>query len=224
VVAEAEEYAADGFPRALARGARLTAEERSAAVAKVAALTGLSEEYLDRVDLRVEHVRFYTELLRSRRRTVGRLDGRFLGWDPDYGSERWSDDPFLNAIMGPYTAAFNHYVRAELEYSNDLPYEILNMRVHPWSFKEFEGQHVIVADKLSAALRANPHMRVYVACGYYDGGTPHFAAEHTFAHLAIPAELRGNVEFAYFESGHMMYIHEPSRLDQSAQLAAFVTP
>ncbi len=223
VVVEAEEYAADGYARALARGARLTAEERAEAVARVAALTGLSEDYVDRVNLRIEHIRFYTELLRSRRRTVGRLDGRFLGWEADYGTERWANDPFINAIMGPYTAALNHYVRAELEYRNDLPYETLNAAVLPWSFKEFEGQHVQVADRLSAAIRTNPHMRVYVACGYFDGGTPHFAAEHSIAHLAIPDELRGNVDVAYFESGHMMYIHEPSRLEQSAQLAAFVT-
>ena len=49
-----------------------------------------------------------------------------------------------------------------------------------------------------------------------------YAAEHTFAHLAIPAELAGNIEFSYYEAGHMMYLHEPSRLAQSAQLAAFV--
>jgi carboxypeptidase C (cathepsin A) len=81
---------------------------------------------------------------------------------------------------------------------------------------------VHVADKLSAAMRANPHLRVYVAAGYHDGATPYFAAEHTVAHLHIPAQLRGNLEFAYFEAGHMMYLHDPSRLDQSAQLARFV--
>ena len=80
-----------------------------------------------------------------------------------------------------------------------------------------------VADKLAAAMRANPHLRVYVASGYYDACTPYFATRHTFAHLAIPAELRGNVEFADFEAGHMMYVHEPSRLTESAQLAAFVS-
>ena len=95
--------------------------------------------------------------------------------------------------------------------------------MHPWSYKEFEAPHLYVADKLAEAMRANPHMRVHVACGYYDGATPYFAAEHAFAHLAIPAELAGNIEFAYYEAGHMMYVHEPSRLDQSAQLARFVT-
>ena len=78
-----------------------------------------------------------------------------------------------------------------MSYRSDLPYEVLTDRVQPWSYKEFEGAHLFVADKLAAAMRANPHMRVHVACGYHDGATPYFAAEHTFAHLAIPARAGG---------------------------------
>lgn len=219
---EAEEYAARDFPWALARGQRLTAEERADAVAKVAALTGLSEDYVDRVNLRIEHVRFFTELLRDRRQVVGRLDGRFVGWDPDSGRERFTADPSMSAIVGPYTAALNHYVRAELGYENDLPYEILTSRVHPWSYKEFEGAAVSVTGKLASAMRANPHLKVHVAFGYYDGATPYFAAEHVFAHLPIPPELRDSISTAYYPAGHMMYVHEPSRIRQSADLAAFV--
>ena len=72
-----------------------------------------------------------------------------------------------------------------------------------------------------ASARAKT-VRVHVACGFYDGATPHFAAEHVFAHLAIPAELRSNVEFRHYEAGHMMYVHEPSRIRQSADLAEFI--
>jgi carboxypeptidase C (cathepsin A) len=222
VLAEAESFAERDYLWALTKGARMSAEERADAVTTLARLTGLSVDYIDRVDLRIEHVRFFTELLRSRRRTVGRLDGRFLGWDADYGYERWSADPSMDAIMGPYTAAFNHYVRAELTYRNDLPYNILTDKVHPWSFKEFEGQHITVADRLAAAMRANPHLRLYVASGYHDGATPYFATEHTLANLAIPAELRQNIRVEYFEAGHMMYVHEPSRVAQSHHLREFV--
>jgi carboxypeptidase C (cathepsin A) len=222
VLDEAEDYAARDYPWALARGSRLSAAERAAHVARVAALTGLTEDYVDRVNLRPEHIRYFTELLRSRRRTVGRLDGRFTGWSDDYGREHWTSDPSIDAITGPYATALNHYVRGELEYHSDLPYEVLTSRVQPWSYKEFEAAHLYVADKLAAAMRANPHLRVHVACGYHDGATPYFAAEHTFAHLAIPPELAANIEFSYFEAGHMMYVHEPSRLEQSRQLARFV--
>jgi carboxypeptidase C (cathepsin A) len=224
VLTEAEDYATSEYPWALARGSRLTGAERSAAAARLAALTGLSADYLDRVDLRPEHVRFLTELLRDQRLVVGRIDGRFTGWDTDYGREQWSEDPSIAAIIGPYTAALNHYVRDELGYESDLPYEILTDRVRPWSFQEFENQYVFVQDKLAAAMRANPHMRVHVDCGYHDLATPYFAAEHSFAHLQVPAELAANVDYSYYEAGHMMYVHEPSRLAQAATLARFVTP
>jgi carboxypeptidase C (cathepsin A) len=223
VLAEATAYAARDYPWALAQGNRLTAEERADAVATVARLSGLSEDYVDRVDLRIEHVRFFTELLRHRRRTVGRLDGRFTGWDPDAAREKWEFDPSMAAIMGPYTAAFNHYVRDELEYTNDLPYEILsNAAAESWSYKEFEAKHVTVADKLATAMRTNPHLKVHVASGYYDGATPYFATESSLARLAIPDELRANIEVEYYPAGHMMYVHEPSRIQQSADIAAFI--
>ncbi len=223
VLAAAEAYAEREYPRVLGRGGRLAADERTAAAARLAELTGLTPDYLDRVNLRPEHVRFLTELLRDRRLVVGRIDGRFTGWDVDYGRERWSADPSMSAITGPYTAALNHYVRADLGYASDLPYEVLTDRVRPWSYAEFENQHVFVLDKLAAAMRANPHLRVHVDCGYYDAATPYFAAEHALAHLDIPPELAANVSYGYYEAGHMMYLHEPSRLAQSEQLARFVT-
>lgn len=223
VVREAEAFAERDYPWALARGARLTPEERTSIVERLASLTGLSADYVDRVDLRIEHIRFFTELLRDRRQVIGRLDARFTGWDADYGREHFSEDPSFSAIMGPYTAAFNHYVRADLGYANDLPYEVLSLNVHSsWSYKEFEGKHISVADKLSAAMRSNPHLQVHVAFGYTDGATPYYAAEHTLAHLRIPEALRGNVSRAYYSAGHMMYVHEPTRIQQSNDLARFV--
>jgi carboxypeptidase C (cathepsin A) len=224
VLAEAEEYAAKDYPTVLARGSRLSTEERAAAAATIARLTGLTEDYVDRVNLRIEHVRFYTELLRDKRMVVGRLDGRFTGWDQDYGRERFTEDPSSSAIMGAYTAALNHYLREELGYANDLSYDILSLKVNSsWSYKEFENTHVTVTDKLSTAMRANPHMKVHVASGYHDGATPYFSTEHVFAHLAIPDELRANIETVYYEAGHMMYVHEPSRIQQSKDLADFVS-
>ncbi|MBA3875931.1 MAG: peptidase S10 [Anaerolinea sp.] len=223
VLHEAEAYAAGDYPRVLARGHRLSPAERRAAVAKVARLTGLRREYIDRVDLRVEHVRFFTELLRDRGLSVGRLDARFTGSEPDGGRELFSADPSYSHIAGPYSAALNQYVRTELGYENDLPYEILAGPVNEaWSYREFEGRSVSVVGQLGAAMRANPHLKVHIACGYYDGATPHFAAEHVAAHLPIPGELRANVELAHYEAGHMMYVHEPSRIRQSAALADFL--
>lgn len=222
VRAEAEDLASRDYLWGLARGSRLTPDERADLVRRIAAVTGLSEGYVDRVDLRIEHQHFFRELLRDRGQIIGRLDGRFTGYEADDAGERTSYDPSNIAIHGPYSAALNHYVRQELGYECDLPYEILTGRVHPWSYAEFEGRAVSVSSMLGQAMRHNPHLQVYLACGYYDGATPYFAAEHAFAHLSIPEHLRSNIETHYYEAGHMMYVHEPSRREQSADLAAFV--
>jgi carboxypeptidase C (cathepsin A) len=222
VVADAEEYAARDYRWVLAQGDRLSAKDRAAAVKKIASLTGLSEDYVDRADLRIEHWRFFGELLRERGLTVGRLDGRFLGPAASGIAENMDADPSMDAISGPYSTAYNHYVRHELRYVNDLPYEQISSRVHPWSFKDFEGRPIDVSPQLERAMRANPHLLVHVAYGYYDGATPHYAAEDVLAHLKLPDSLRANIEHAYYEAGHMMYVHEPSRLQQSKDLAGFV--
>jgi carboxypeptidase C (cathepsin A) len=223
VLAEAEEYAARDYPWALSRGARLTAAERAEHVTRLATLSGLSEEYVDRCDLRIEHVRYFTELLRDRRLAVGRLDSRFTGPLHSGTAETWDGDPSMDAISGPYAAAWNHYVRGELGYSSDLAYTLLSERAHSeWSYQEFEGKPVDVSAKLARAMRANPHLRVHIAYGYHDGATPYFGAQDVVAHLDIPESLRGNVEHAYYEAGHMMYVHEPSRVQQSRDLADFI--
>ncbi|MGH3508931.1 MAG: S10 family peptidase [Nocardioidaceae bacterium] len=222
VLADAEEYAARDYPWVLSRGNRLTAKERAKAVATVARLTGLSPDYVDRAELRIEHMRFFTELLRDQRLSVGRLDARFTAPAASGIAESMDADPSHDAISGPYAAAFNQYVRSELEYENDLPYEQISRRVHPWSYKEFEGRPVDVTPLLERAMRQNPHLRVHVAYGFYDGATPYFAAQDVVAHLQLPEELRANIEHHYYPAGHMMYVHEPSRVQQSKDLAAFV--
>lgn len=224
VLAEAEEYAARDYPWALSRGSRLTAAERAEHVSRLAAITGLSEAYVDRADLRIEHVRFFTELLRDQGLAVGRLDARFTGPLAHGNAETWDADPSMDAILGAYSAGLNHYLREELGYHSDLPYTASSSRAHTeWSYKEFEAKPVDVSAQLSRAMRANPHLRVHIAYGYLDGATPYYGAQDVVAHLDIPADLRDNIEHAYYEAGHMMYVHEPSRLQQSRDLAAFVT-
>ncbi len=222
VVAEAAAYAERDYPWVLSRGARLTATERADAVATLARLTGLSEDYVDRADLRIEHWRYFGELLRDQRLTVGRLDARFTGPAESAIAESMDADPSMDAIDGPYAACVNHYVRTELGYESDLPYAHITAKVHPWSYKDFEGRPVDVSPRLERAMRANPHLLVHVAFGTYDGATPPGASEQVLDHLRLPASLRGNIERAYYDAGHMMYVHEESRLRQSADLADFV--
>jgi carboxypeptidase C (cathepsin A) len=221
VVAEARAWA-DEYRGILARGQSIDPETRAAAAAKIASLTGIEEDYVDRANLRLEHTRFYAELLRAKRLVTGRLDTRFTGPSDNYIREQMPYDPFLSATFGPYTAALHHYLRGELEYENDAIYEVLSRKVQPWSYKEFEGQAVNVADKLATAMTLNPHLQVHVAMGRYDGGVPVEAVEYSLDQLTIPASERARIETKTYPAGHMMYVHEESRIAQSADLADFV--
>ena len=219
---EAEEFSAGPYRTALAAGRRLPARERAAVVRTLARLTGLSEAYVDGADLRIEHWRFCTELLRDRGLAVGRIDGRFTGPLRSPIAENMDADPSDDAMAGPFTAAFHHYLRSELGSTQDLAYEVSANEVKEWSYKEFEGKPIFVADKLERLMRANPHLRVRIEYGYYDLATPYHAAENMVAHLRLPDEAFERIEHEYFETGHMPYLHEPSRKRELASLAAFV--
>ncbi|WP_309571176.1 S10 family serine carboxypeptidase-like protein [Deinococcus sp.] len=222
VLAEAEAFADSEYASALHLGARLSEEERDGVAQTYARLSGLSVDFILRSDLRVTLARFRKELLRGQGLTVGRLDSRFTGLDRDSAGGEPSDDPSMTAILGPYTAAMNHYVRAELAFESDLPYEILTGRVRPWSYKEFENTHVRVSDTLREAMHQNAHLKVFVASGYYDFATPYHATRHTIDHLALHPSLRGNVREAFYEAGHMMYVHGPSLEALAAELRDFL--
>ena len=219
---EVEEFALRDYASALLKGDALMPEERAIVVEKLARYTGLSPAFLERTNLRIKDQHFFKELLRERGQTVGRLDSRFVGLDRSGVTETPEYDPLLTNVMGPYTAGFYDYVRSELKFEADMPYEILSEKVHPWSFKEFEGQAIYVAETLRKAMTVNPHLKVFVANGYYDLGTPYFATEYTFSHLGLNESLRGNVSMAYYEAGHMMYIHLPSLEAMKRDLAEFV--
>lgn len=222
VLAQAREYAEGDYLLALSRGHRLPAAQRRAHAERIAGLIGVSADWVERAGLRIEHQRYYTELLRAQGLVVGRLDTRFTGPASMGSPEVAGEDPSYSAISGAYSAAWNHYVRAELEYESDVPYTQLSFAANAeWSFKEFVGKPIDVTGQLAEVIRSNPHLRVHVAYGYYDGATPFAGVEDSLAHLDVPSTAM--IEEAYYEAGHMMYVHEPSRLQQSADLAAFIT-
>lgn len=204
-LAEAEHWVTTEYQVALAKGDTLTASERQATLEKLARYTGLSKEYLESTDLRVEIMRFCKELLRSDRRTVGRLDGRFKGLDEFARSERPDFDPSMAAIRPPYTAALNDYVRRELGYKSDSEYYILGGGIGPWDWGR-ENQYADTAESLRSAFAKNPWMKLFVGFGYYDLATPYFAAKYTLSHMNLDPSVKSNITEAYYEAGHMMYI------------------
>ncbi|MFO7543861.1 MAG: peptidase S10, partial [Trueperaceae bacterium] len=222
LLAQAEAFLHETYAPALLRGDLLPEDERASVRRELAQLTGLSETYIDATDLRIDIFRFTKELLRDQGRTVGRIDSRYTGVDRDAAGERFEFDPSMAATQGPYTATFNDYVRGELRFVSDLPYEVLANLYESWSYKDVENRYLNVAETLRKAMSINPHLKVHVANGYYDLATPYYATLHTFAHMGLTPEARKNVSMSFYEAGHMMYVHRPSLLVLREALAAFI--
>ncbi|HLX24992.1 MAG TPA: hypothetical protein VKR38_16710 [Usitatibacter sp.] len=219
---EVEEFAATEYAAALFMGSTLPAPRRKALVAKLSRYTGLTAAYIEQTDLRVEIFRFCKELLRDEGRTVGRLDSRFTGFDRDAAGERFEFDPGFTQVFGAYAAAMNHYVRGDLRFDADVPYEVLKPLYMTWGWSEFHNRYATVGDTLRKAMTMNPHMRVLVASGYFDFATPHFAADYSIHHLGLAPELRANIDVSYYEAGHMMYAHKPSLARLAGEIRRFV--
>jgi carboxypeptidase C (cathepsin A) len=221
-IAESKAFAIGEYADALMAGDAVPAAKRTEIAQKLSRLTGLSADYINRADLRIEIQRFDKELMKSERRTVGRLDGRFTGIDADAAGAEPDYDPSLAAIVGPYTATLNEYVRGELKFESDLPHEFLTGRVRPWNYAPYENRYVNVAETLRRAMTQNQFLHVFVGKGYYDLATPFFAAEYTFDHLGLDPTLRSHLSGGYYEAGHMMYVHHDSLVKLKKDLAEFI--
>jgi len=209
VVEEAETFASGEYMAALEKGARLSAQERQDAINRLSRYTGLDPKFLDYANLRVNLNLFRKELLRSERRSIGRLDSRFKGYDSNLATDSTDYDASEAAIRPPYTSTFNNYVRSELGYKTDLEYYILGGGIGPWNWGT-NNNYVDTSTALRNALAKNPYLKVFVAMGYYDMATPYYAVEYTLNHISIDPLLLKNFSTNYYEAGHMMYIDEKS--------------
>ncbi len=220
-VREAEVFAQGDYAAALMAGDTLTPERAGQIAQRLAEYTGLSRQFIERANLRVDMGRFAKELLRDQRKTVGRFDSRFTGIDRDSAGERYEYDASYSVIRSNYTHSFNAYVREELEFESDLPYEILT-NVRPWSYEPSGvNQYLNTAERLRSTMHQHPFMRVFLACGYHDLATPHFAAIHTVNHMQLAPEVRGNVTVKEYIGGHMMYLDAASRAAMRRDLVEF---
>ena len=221
-VEEARQYALGPYAAALLKGQRISPEERASVRRELARFTGLSEAYLDQANLRVEPARFYKELLRDRGLTVGRLDSRYTGRDYDNAGETPDNDPSFYGIDAGYTAAINAHLRDGLGYKTDRSYVTIG-NVGPWDWQIEGGRdanaYLNLTPYLGRALRENSGMRIFVGQGYYDFATPFFAAEYALSRTGIPQD---RIRYAYYGSGHMMYVRDEDRTKLSRDVREFI--
>lgn len=217
VLDEAEAFALGDYLAALVQGDRLDAARRTAVAERVARYTGLTPAYVLSANLRVTTRRFWRELLRDQRLTVGRLDSRYLGIDVDAAAENPEYDPAIADWNGPFANAVNRYLREELNYNPDLQYNIWG-NVRPWD----RTSPTPPAEMLREAMRENPYLKVMIQAGYYDAATDYYGAEYTISHIQPGGEFRDRFRFRYYESGHMMYLRKPDLATANEDLREFI--
>ncbi len=219
---EAEAFAMHEYALALLLGDKMDATRRTDVVEKLSRYTGLSKEYIERANLRVSMQRFGKELLRDQRRSVGRFDSRFKGFEIDACDDTMNFDPSADAVYGQFAAAFYDYMRTDLKWERDEEYKVL-ADVRPWNYGKATNKYLNVADNLRGVMSKNPSLKVFVANGYFDLATPYFATDYTFNHLGLDPALRSHVTMSYYGAGHMMYIHPPSLEKIKKDMADFIT-
>ena len=220
VLKEAEAFAAGPYSHALFMGTGLAGDERKNVLTQLARFTGLTPDYLDRADLRPGLHRFNVELLRDQNLELGRFDSRYTGPVRNRLSEHTENDPSGDAIFGAFASTLNDYLRRDLKFEEDKPYEILTS-LGAWNW-DSDNDFLNVAEALAEAMTQNPFLKVHVSSGYTDMATPYFATKYTFNHLNIAPSLRGNLVLDEYSSGHMMYLNLADLKKQKADLAKFV--
>ncbi len=225
---EVEKFASVEYATALHAGATLDPEERNSVANKLHAYTGLPVAYIEKANLRISQGEFQKTLLDDVELTTGALDTRFSGPTMDPMSKEAGYDPQSTALGSAYVSIFNDYVRADLKFGEGKVYR-QSLRIEDWNFshrppgaRQMLNQQVNVMPDLAVAMKRNPNLKILVNGGYFDLVTPFFEGVYEMRHLPIPASLQKNIEFKFYESGHMVYAHEASLKALHENVADFI--
>jgi carboxypeptidase C (cathepsin A) len=229
LLAEVERFAMTDYAQALEAGSTLTPEQRHAIAAKLHQYTGLPVEYIEKADLRISAGEFEKTLQDASNLTTGRLDSRFSGPTFDPLSKEAEYDPQSAAISSAYVSVFNDYVRKDLKFGEN---RVFKPDIEIWRSWNFQHQPpgaplpmplaTNVMPDLAIAMKYNPDLKVLLNAGYFDLATPFYEGVYEMQHLPIPANLQSNIEFKFYESGHMVYAHQASLKALHDNVAAFI--
>jgi carboxypeptidase C (cathepsin A) len=231
LLAEVEQFAMGDYARALAAGSDLPPAERTAIAQKLHDYTGLPVEYILKADLRIDGGEFRQTLQSAEEMTTGRLDTRFSGPDIDPLSQRANYDPQSSALSSAYVSAFNDYSRKDLHWTPDEAFKPSIGTFRTWNFSHAQpgqtppipsGMPANVLPDLANAMKINPTLKVQLNAGYFDLATPFYQGIYEMHHLPMPAKLQSNIEYQFYDSGHMVYAKDSSLRALHDNVAGFI--
>lgn len=224
-VDEARAFAANDYIRALSAGSTLSSEERLRIAERLAALTGLSQNFILQNNLCVGSRSFASELLKEEGKQLGLYDGRFtLPLNPS-GKDPVADDPAMAQYVPAFVSTLNEYLNKDLHMGIGRSYNVIefsevNAR---WDYGFGPGipsSNRNYAGDLAIAMRRNPDLKVLVGTGYFDLVTTIGSADYTVAHNDIDLK---RVSHRLYRSGHMPYIGVNSRRILAEDLRQFIS-
>ncbi len=222
----AEAFVDEDYAAALLAGARLAPKRRTKVARRIAELTGLAPALVEEKNLRIDDQTFFFEAMREQGRIVGRLDSRATGPMAARRSRDWEFDPAIEASQAPYTMAAMAYFGEQLGIELDARYETLSYDVHKsWNWNRGDAQgnsYATTSTELARVMRRNAHLKVLVASGRYDLGTPYSASDWSLAQLDAPADVLARIEHRYYDAGHMMYTRDADLAQLETDLAAWL--
>jgi carboxypeptidase C (cathepsin A) len=228
LVSEVEQFAMGDYAAALRAGSELSPDQLDAIAAKLHDYTGLPVSYIRKANLRIDGGEFEHSLQSDTDTTTGRLDSRFSGPSIDPLSQRADYDPQSAAIGSAYVSAFNGYIRSTLHYGTAMRYRPeadvgqWNFQHQPPGFDSPQAQALNVMPDLANAMKYDPDLKVMLNGGYFDLATPFFEGMYEMSQLPMPRKLQANIEYHYYESGHMVYAHVPALKELHDNVAAFI--
>src|SRR3954447_5529535 len=228
--AQARAFAQGPYASALEKGQTISPQERDAVAQQMSALTGLSPDFIERANLRVDLSRFRKELLRNERETLGRYDSRYTGIDADAAGEGPDYDASDTAISGAFIGTLNTYLARDLNYQTNMSYRGSASEEEgfkwDWTHKAPGARQPLqqpnTALDLAVAMRQNPYLKVLSLNGWYDMATPFFGTEYDLNHMMLEPAQQRNLEFRYYPSGHMVYLNPDALHSMRLDVERFV--
>jgi carboxypeptidase C (cathepsin A) len=221
-LAESRAFAKGEYASALQKGDSLSADEHKKIAAELVRLTGLKPQVIEDNNLRIDQGIFRKQLLHDEGLILGAYDARITGRDDDAAAPEPDFDPSMAATLGPFSAAMNSYVRDELKFEDDLPYEII-AGVQPWDYG-VRNNYANASDKLASTMNQNPYMKILVLGGRCDLVCPIDTVHYAIDHMALDPAYRTNITYAEFDAGHMMYVNLPDLKKMQKVLENFLKP
>ncbi len=231
LVAEVEHFASTDYALALQQGAALPESERARIAARLHRYTGLPADYIRKANLRITGGDFEKALRDDGDESTGRVDTRFAGPAMDPLEKNPTYDPFIASVGSAFVSAFNDYVRRELKFGEDREFRpFAAFGSAHWNFDHQApgavcsscGLGLNVMTDLASAMKFNPNLKVLLNAGYYDLATPFYEGVYEMRHLPMPDRLQANIEYRFYESGHMVYAQEATLRALHDNVADFI--